>query len=94
MACSGSILRILLTRCRTGIQTVHHHGIVFTVAIGIHRPAELGAIVVALNHAIVEVDVQPDVGPGLCLVEERLAHSSLHTFWTDSRYGIFCVVGE
>ena len=92
VACRGGVLRILLARGRTGIEAVDHHGIILAVAVGVHGPAELRAVVVAANHLVVEVNVQPHIGPRLRLVEERLAHWALYTLGGDGRHGILRIV--
>ena len=93
MTCRSRILRILLARGSSRKEAVHHHCIILTISIQIHRPYELGAVVVALDDRIVIIEIEPYVGIGLCLVEERFTHLTFHTI-DDSRHGILCVGGQ
>ena len=92
----SSVLLVIAFAARSGSckQAVHHHGVVFAVAVEVHGPGKLRAIVVAVQHGVVEVDVEPHVGPGLRLVEEGLTDGTLHAVRTDGRNGILGIVRQ
>ena len=87
------IFRVGVNLCRSGKQTIDHHCIIFAIAVQIHWPDKFGAVVVALNHLVVEVELKPHVGPRLGLVEERIALLALHPVH-DGGDGILGVVGQ
>ena len=90
----GCVFRILLARCCTGIEAIYYYGIVFAVAVSVHWPAVFRAVVVARNYGVVEVDVQPHVGPGLRLIKKRCTFLTLHTVGTDCRNCVLAVVRQ
>ena len=85
------ILGIVAVACSCE-EAVNDHGIVLAVAIEVHGPDEFGAVVVAGDYLIVKVENEPYVGPGLCLVEEGLAHGAFGSVGCDGRDGVLGVV--
>ena len=92
----GSIVTPVLSivvEIGSGIQAVAHHGIVFSVAVGVHGPHILRAIVIAGKDLIVEIEVEPHIGPCLGLIEEGRTHLALHAV-NNGRHRILGIRGQ
>ena len=59
----------------------------------IHWPAVFGAVVVACDHLVVEIELEPSVGPSWSVVAVGFAHFSFSAV-DDSCHSIFVSTGE
>ena len=78
----------------TGKQTVAHHGVDLAVAVEVHGPDELRAVVVTRNDGVVEREREPHVGPRLTAVEEGRRQRTLDAGGRHGGHGVLGVVGQ
>ena len=94
---SSSVVALVLgivAPCGACKQAVAQHGIHFTVAVKIHWPHKLRAVVVAGNDLVVEIELEPHVAPRLGGVAEGLRQRPFGAVGTDGSHGPLGVGGH